>query len=228
MELNYRIDKPFLMPIHTEEIIRRKQEVFDRLTKDIPTELGNEVSKKDRDEMQANQMTLTYGEISFYSFAEIFETVKDRYGGFQESGVFYDLGAGTGKGILAAALLHNFSVCKGIELLPGLCEISASVKELWQAEGEALGEIGVTPAQMQFEVGDIFQSDWTDADCIFANSTCFSSEMMDRISQLPVQSGAKAITFTKHLDGENWKLLERVQKDMSWGIATVFIHEYKH
>ena len=32
-----------------------------------------------------------------------------------EGGIFYDLGSGIGKGVIAASLLHKFNICKGIE-----------------------------------------------------------------------------------------------------------------
>lgn len=63
------------------------------------------------------QSTLTYGEVDFISLGEIFYTIRERYGGIPSGGVFYDLGHGTGKGVLAAALLHNFDSVRGIEIL---------------------------------------------------------------------------------------------------------------
>ena len=39
-------------------------------------------------------------------------------------GVFYDLGSGTGKPVLAATILHDFSECVGIEYLEGLFSVS--------------------------------------------------------------------------------------------------------
>ena len=35
----------------------------------------------------------------------------------KHGGVFYDLGSGCGKGVIAAHLLHNFQKCHGIELV---------------------------------------------------------------------------------------------------------------
>lgn len=67
---------------------------------------------------------LTYGEIDFISIGEIFKTIGERYGGVPDGGIFYDLGHGTGKGVLAAALVHNFDEVRGIELLEGLYNVS--------------------------------------------------------------------------------------------------------
>ena len=69
----------------------------------------------------------------------MFEKIKKKYGkpgnayngpeGFLQSkgGLFYDLGSGTGKPVAAAAVLHNFDVCIGIEILEGLHNASMEI-----------------------------------------------------------------------------------------------------
>ena len=216
-------DKPFLVPRDRLPFIAEQTERFDRITEHFPVERGNGLSKEDRDRREGKEITLTYGEISFSSMAEVFESIRGRYGGLPEGGVFYDLGSGTGKGVLAAALMHNFAVCRGVEILEGLYQASLAIKSIYEAEMEAAG--APQCPRLEFVLGDLFDTDWTQADCIFANSTCFSNEMMDRIAQVRPKPGCKAITFTKYLKAPHWRILERVQKDMSWGIATIFIHE---
>jgi len=46
----------------------------------------------------------------------------------EAGGVFYDLGSGAGKGVLAASLLHPFDKCCGIELLESLHEMGLELK----------------------------------------------------------------------------------------------------
>ena len=69
----------------------------------------------------------------------MFEKIRRRYGrpyvgssgpdGFLQrpGGIFYDLGSGTGKPCVAAAVLHNFDICYGIEILEGLYSMSLDV-----------------------------------------------------------------------------------------------------
>lgn len=76
---------------------------------------------------------------------------------------------------------------------------------------------------MKFVHGDIFEYDWSNAGVVFANSTCFSHDMMDRLSEMPVKPGTLAINFTKPLGSKYWETLESTRKVMSWGDATVFI-----
>jgi hypothetical protein len=47
------------------------------------------------------------------------------------TGKFVDMGSGTGKGCLAAALLHPFDSVVGIELLEKLYEASVTLKETY-------------------------------------------------------------------------------------------------
>ena len=84
-----------------------------------PCHVGKEVSNSNTEAKQ-----FTYGELEFASFAETFYNIENNYGGIPE-GTFYDLGSGTGKGCLAAALLHpSFEECIGLELLGGLYDVS--------------------------------------------------------------------------------------------------------
>lgn len=101
------------------------------------------MSKKERDELNLKDSTLVYGEITFDMLGTVLEKIKKVYGkpnvgasgvsgtyhirvnnlilkppsfvGIIQSkgGIFYDLGSGTGKPVLAAAVYHNFDVCYG-------------------------------------------------------------------------------------------------------------------
>lgn len=211
--------RPYLVPKETYSVILRKNVIFTELTRPFPFEpLSTEHSDH----------TLTYGEIQFISMAEIFETLKHRYS-LQEHGVFYDLGSGMGKAVLAAALSSHFAVCRGIELLQRLHTASLQLKTLYDSSRTALAaqDPGLfrTLPELEFFCGDLLRQNWEDATCIFANSTCFSGQMMDAIASSAASPGTKAITFTKQLQGA-WRLLEKVQKDMSWGLTTVFMYEH--
>ena len=85
-------------------------------------------------------------------------------------------------------------------------------------------------------MGDIFQIMWHDADMVFANSTCFTQDMMERIYQqsLKCKKGTWFVTMSKRLPhadkvGENeqassdlhWEFILAIKLQMSWGKATV-------
>lgn len=125
------------------------KEVYDSVMQSFPVTLGKAVSKKEREEMNLRDPNLVYGEITFETLGLIFEKIKKVYGrpfqgdsgpeGVLQScgGVFYDLGSGTGKGVIGAAVLHNFDVCYGIEYLEGLYSLSLDALNAYNTRGKA-------------------------------------------------------------------------------------------
>ncbi|GMI12482.1 hypothetical protein TrRE_jg665 [Triparma retinervis] len=84
---------------------------------------GKVVSRSERKREGYISSALTYGEVLFETFAELFKVVEERHGGMPEGGVFVDVGCGIGKPVFAAALLHNFRKCVGIEILEDLYKV---------------------------------------------------------------------------------------------------------
>ena len=125
------------------------KEVYDAVMQSFPTTLGKSVSKKERDELGLKDASLVYGEITFETFAIVMEKIKMVYGlpfanscgpaGMLQSrgGIFYDLGSGTGKPVIAAAICHNFDVCYGIEVLEGLYSMSLDAMNIYNTKGKA-------------------------------------------------------------------------------------------
>ena len=83
--------------------------VYNEIAAYHPCSVGKDLSKSHREKsLEMGVKWLTYGEMLFQTMALSIESIRDRYGGLTEGGVFYDLGSGTGKGCLGAALLHPF------------------------------------------------------------------------------------------------------------------------
>lgn len=88
--------------------------------------------------------------------------------------------------------------------------------------------IGNSLPILEFYNEDFLNFDWKEASFVFANSTCFSAELMQSLSkkaeELP--KGTFFVTFTKRLPNlsENWEVKEGFRRLMSWGIATVYVH----
>lgn len=118
--------------------------------------------------------------------------------------------------MVAAALLHPFSECIGIELLPELYRLSLQVKAKYDSASQ--------PTPISYLEGDIFELDWFDASVILVNSTCFYTDMIERISNSPVQPGCIAISLTRQLSSTSWDLLQSSKHKMSWGTSTLHIH----
>lgn len=107
-------------------------------------------------------------------------------------GTFVDLGHGTGKGILSGAFMHHFDRCWGIEILNSLQDVSLRLKAVYDdyvqsvdsAEYEAIfGWPSASAPKYEAILGDMFKAEWQSADMVFANSTCYTVDMMEMIYQ---------------------------------------------
>lgn len=117
--------------------------------------------------------------------------------------------------MVAAGILHPFTQCVGIELLPELYKLSLQLQAKYDSAGYS------TP--ITYLEGDIFALDWSDASVVLVNSTCFYTEMIERISQANVQPGCIAISLTRQLSSSSWELLQTSRHRMSWGSSTLHI-----
>lgn len=224
---NTTINNPYILTESEEFELQRKLHIYEELTKNYPIEILKQSSRDERNRLGlSRESSLTYGEIEFKSFGEIFFTIKNRYN-LPEGGVFYDLGSGVGKALVAAALLGSFSECIGIEILDGLHSVSQKLVEEYNEKFTsyilANSDLFTILPPLTSVKGDIFKYDWTNASVIFVNSTCFSDEMVRNISDVPVKPGTLAISLTNSLSATTWIQLEVVVKRMSWGDATIYI-----
>jgi hypothetical protein len=215
--------------------------VYDITVQAFPPSMGKAVSKKDREERDlVKDKNLMYGEINFESLGLVFEKIKMVYGmpnvgtsgsvGFLQrpGGIFYDLGSGTGKVAVAAAILHNFDVCYGIETLEGLYSVSLDTLNAYGTKGKSKMPPREKDTHCQMINGSFLKmktKDWRDADIVFANSTCYDEILMGHIAKLAqgLRKGAFFISLTKRLPSSEFVVLEYEMYRMSWGEATVYI-----
>ena len=208
------------------------EDVFDALVADHPVTIGKALSKKERiAKGLKGDSTLVYGEIEFEAYARTFEKIKEKYGGLANpGGIFVDFGSGTGKAVFAAALLHTFDRCIGVEILSNLHKAALELLDAWQTKAD---EIRLPAASqgvaVEFHEGDACDTNAFDASTVtfgFANSTCFDDRLMERVAAVAngMPDGALFVTFTKRLPSIHWEILDKQRMVMSWGDATVFIH----
>lgn len=203
--------------------------VYARLCETHGIHVGKELSTRERDAKGLATSTLVYGEIKFEPFAIAFQKIRALYGGLQRpGGAFVDVGAGTGKPAFAAALLHDWDACRGVEVLSGLHGASLELLRRWRSdEMQALLSEAQRATAFDFALGDARKLDWSGADCLFMNSTCFDEQLMVELAAVAdnMRAGSFAITFTKRLPSAKWQVLESEVNQMSWGTATVFIQK---
>mmetsp|Transcript_26597 Transcript_26597/g.36644 ORF Transcript_26597/g.36644 Transcript_26597/m.36644 type:complete len:267 (+) Transcript_26597:38-838(+) len=219
--------------------VNSAKDIYEYIMQPFPIGLGKAVSKKERDELNLKDSTLVYGEITFDMLGTVLEKIKKVYGrpnvgasgvsGIiqNKGGIFYDLGAGTGKPVIAAAVYHNFDVCYGIELLEGLYSVSLDALNAYNTRGKAkLNRETDTHCQMiQGSFLKLSTKDWRDADIVFANSTCYDEVLMSSMAKIAggMRKGSFFITLTKRLPSSDFAVLEYEMYKMSWGEATVFV-----
>ena len=224
---NTIVNNPYILTESEQLELTRKTTIYSQLTESFPISQSKHLSKEERVRLDlSKEPSYTYGEIDFHSFGEIFYTIRNRYN-LPEGGIFYDLGSGVGKALVAASLLGSFSECIGIEILKPLFDLSLKLVEVYNESFTshilANPDLFTILPPIKSVLGDILKYDWTNASLIFVNSTCFSDEMVREVSEAQVQVGTLAISLTKPLSATSWTQLEVARKAMSWGEATIYI-----
>ncbi|DAZ93047.1 TPA: hypothetical protein N0F65_009795 [Lagenidium giganteum] len=134
------------------------------------------------DELSATELRrlLTYGEVSVASMSKtVLPLLK-----LEEDDVFYDLGCGTGKVVVQAALETPCRVSRGIELMQNrVVEGQRALERLKKKQLDDYSTKDVCIVQ-----GDICQpppeAPMTDATVVFINNVCFGPELMLRVMDM--------------------------------------------
>jgi len=163
-------------------------------------------------------MEYTYGEIDFRSFIAILCLAKPN-----EKTKFYDLGSGTGKAVLACAMVFNVNKSVGIELFSLLHHAALEIKQ----DLANLPEYKENIKKINFINENFLTADFSDATIIFINATALFGESLklltNRLSQL--KPGTIIITTSKKLKNPNFQLVKTAPMQMSWGVVYAYIHE---
>lgn len=199
--------------------IEEAQRIFQELYTNID---GRSLSLKGREDHQFSSKSFVYGEVVPSSFLQMMKEVEPEPGG----GVFYDLGSGTGKGVLLAHLLLDFRKTIGIELLEPLFTASIEVMERYQTEFRPAVEEKVKDKEIVLRPGSFLDADLRDADFVFMNSTCFQDDLMEalEVKLECLRPHAGIISLSKPLRSPAYHQYKHKLFDFSWGQATAFYH----
>ncbi len=158
-----------------------------------------------------------YGEIDFHSFiALLFLTHLNR------ETIFYDLGSGTGKAVLASAMVFDVKRSIGIELFKELHEAAKLQQEKLKNHSEYKGKA----ARITFLNEDFLAADFSDATLIFINATSFIGPTWQRLCKRleRVKTNTRVITTSKQLQATHFSLESTHPVRMSWGIVQAYIY----
>ncbi len=193
--------------------LTQHEQVFQQLYRKID---GFTVSRLSREKKDA--IEYTYGEIEFITFIALLSLVNP-----DQNTVFYDLGCGTGKAVIACAMVYPVHKSIGIELLP----------ELYSVAQQQVHQLATYSSYQKQNIhiihDDILTADLSDATLIFINATTFLGAMWQelsvRLSNLPQLQ--TVITTSKALPNKDFALQGATQLQTSWGVVPAFIHTRK-
>lgn len=199
----------------------RCYKIFTKLYENL-TANPTQVSLEEREKKDLiSDTTYTYGEVNFYSFVQILELAAPKAGD-----IFYDLGSGAGKAVFIAWLVGNFGKVLGVEKLQSLYDLSLTLCDKLRAIPE-VEQLKKDPNTIKFLNQDILETDFSDGDIIFLQSTCFSGHMWDGIMAKlqKLKPGTRVIVSTKLLNMGGFELKHQKLFLMSWGLSRVSIYE---
>ncbi|ETL44339.1 hypothetical protein L914_05360 [Phytophthora nicotianae] len=184
--------------------------VFERVYRGFGAEYAKELSSEARKSSNLIKSSYVYGEILFFPFADIIRWVAPF---LPEFAIFYDLGSGTGKAVIAASLVHPFDQAIGIELL----ERKTALEKL---------KSPLLKTDIDFITGSLLTTKWEDGDVVFCHGTCFNDQEWTKISLAAekLKQGAFFISTTHVLRTGLFEVVKSLNFTMSWGTATVYIH----
>jgi hypothetical protein len=203
------------------------------LFEQYPTQLGKELSQQERAEKQLYDEHFVYGEWKLDEFNKMMQRCKRVFGHLpkDQNGVFWDLGCGTGKLVIAAGCIHPFTQCWGIDKLRTLTNCGEKMvkdfrdSEPYKGEAERWREITLRVANSDFTESDAWVDNTTFVVC---HSTCFTDEMMATIVEKArsMNIGTMFVTTTKPLpDDSLWFRIGEDEIEMTWGTCKIFFHE---
>lgn len=170
-----------------------------------------------RKEHDIGEENFVYGEIMFTSFANILNITQPLSGE-----IFYDLGCGSGKAVFTTALLYDYLDVRGIEILKPLYDLCITLLAKFKKIVH-----NKHPNNIQFFNDDLLTLDFSDADIVFINATCFNADSWKIITKgfEKLKKGARVIISTKKLESNLFENIHSGIHLMSWGQNSINIYK---
>lgn len=178
---------------------------------------GGLISQTERSTKKLTGPEFIYGEVEVLHFVALLRLASKEVGQ-----VFWDLGCGTGKAMVAAAMSENgFRQICGVELLEGLHKVASKAIEKLCEDEEYKDK------NFKLFKGDMREADWTNADIIYASSICFPANLIKALAEKGrrLKKGTKILTLKKWPLPEVYRVLHNLSVKMTWGRTGVYIME---
>jgi SAM-dependent methyltransferase len=141
------------------KLLHKQMALWDSLFAECSTTQGKDLSKAERKAKEVQQSSLVYGEIRFDSFGL---ALWGKHVNLKRGGVFYDLGSGTGRAVMAAVLLHDFTKLVGIEILEGLAGAAQDILTKFNKTVRPTLSKRQQKADIKLLQGSFLEYDWSD------------------------------------------------------------------
>lgn len=170
--------------------------------------------------LQGDAFEYTYGEIEFSSFIALIAMVKPT-----PEMIFYDLGSGTGKPVIACALVFEMKQYYGIELFSELYESALQPKE----KLKQIPEFVAQAERIHFLNMNFLDAEFEDKSLIFINATALFGPTWERLNERLTQNPNEKIIITtsKPLKSSVFKVWRLTQARMNFGVVTAYIHRFE-
>jgi histone methylation protein DOT1 len=180
---------------------------------------GYRLSHGERKRLGSEDRALVYGEIDPRAFGELLDRV-----GVAPGEVFWDVGSGTGKPVLLAAMLFPFARCLGVEVLAPL-HAEAEVR-LQRYRVEVLPEL---PEEIQFLLGRYEEVDVSAADVLFSHCTTFDDAGLATLAATcaRLKAGSRIITVGPPLEHAALEPAFHAPVLMEWGESTCHVYRVR-
>jgi SAM-dependent methyltransferase len=201
---------------------------------------GISLDAREADEVTFGRFTLdgqyTYGEIAFTNMEQLFEIIRKQSTPnvlHSRGGIFYDVGCGTGKPSFGAALLHDFDIVGGIEMIAGMLNVTRQATDQWYkvAAEQKMPPASITKTRFDFVHGDATNLqvlDWTVADLIFLHASTWPDEIFKTMATLlpKLRPGALLVSITrKFATSPSFRLISEYKAKLDWGESTVHVYQ---
>ena len=253
---------------YDDEFIEKQEIIYNQICKDFTTQIGFQAShnsrkialplssvkvnegEKEEEAEQQQGSSLKYGEIFYRPLAIAIQKIQNRFNGLQNPGddIFVDLGSGTGKPCIAAALIYPFKKVIGIEVLEDLFKLSMKLKMKYETclkrETETKDNLKhkiSNLTQVEYICDDITKTTyWYNANVVFCNSLAFDQELCNKVADMAInlKPGAFFISsgnINNPKYGNNTTKFEQYFTNLdykamrySWGLSSVYIHRRNH
>ena len=214
-----------------QKLLKVTQKIFNTLYKNYPYAISSEISRKNRERLGFKDVvTLSYAEAPYPELLKQLARLTRMGLTSTSEGHFVDLGSGTGTMVFAAALYHDFTSVMGVEIQDDLHSAAKDVESIWKRVIMPNLSERKRDTNLRLQLGDCCYTDWSHADVVWCNATCFDQVMLDRIAArcADLKPGAFFLIVTKLLPNSAVPFFELVDTGsivMNWGVAVV--HYYK-